>query len=108
MLWRETEKEAEEEKRHIIEAADDVALENWARGLGLESGSFDNYTKEMFVIGGGALPIVGTAEQVAEKLARLYTLGLDGVLLIFLSFYDDTVRFGKEIVPLLKQMDVVK
>ena len=30
------------------------------------------------------------------------------VLLIFLSFYDDTVRFGKEIVPLLKQMDVVK
>jgi alkanesulfonate monooxygenase SsuD/methylene tetrahydromethanopterin reductase-like flavin-dependent oxidoreductase (luciferase family) len=51
---------------------------------------------------------VGTAEQVAERLARLYTLGLDGVLLIFLSFYDDTVRFGKEIVPLLRQMDVVK
>ncbi len=36
------------------------------------------------------------------------TLGLDGVLLIFLSFYDDTIRFGKEIVPLLKQMDVMR
>ena len=108
VLWRDTEKEAQEEKQRIIDAADDVALANWARGLGLESGSFDSFTKEMFVIGGGALPIVGTAEQVAEKLARLYRLGLDGVLLIFLSFYEDTVRFGKEIVPLLQQMDVVK
>ena len=54
-----------------------------------------------------ALPVVGTADQVAEQLARLYELGMDGVLIEFLHYYDDTVRFGKEIVPLLRQMGVV-
>ena len=101
-------KGAERERKRILEEADEVALENWARGLGMESGSFDRFTKEMLVIGGGALPIVGTAEQVAERLARLYYLRLDGVLLIFLSYLEDTIRFGEEIVPLLKQIGVVK
>ena len=108
VLWRDTEREAEAEKRRIIDEADDVALANWARGLGLESGSFDDFTKEMFVIGGGALPIVGTPEQVAEKLVQLYRSGVDAVLMIFLSFHDDTVRFGQDIVPLLRQLDVVE
>jgi alkanesulfonate monooxygenase SsuD/methylene tetrahydromethanopterin reductase-like flavin-dependent oxidoreductase (luciferase family) len=62
----------------------------------------------MFALGAGALPIIGTAEQVALKLKRLYELGLDGVLLCFLSYYEDTVRFGREIVPLLRQLGVVK
>ncbi len=108
VLWRATEKEAARERKRILEEADEVALANWARGLGMESGSFDRFAKEMLVIGGGALSIVGTAEQVAERLARLYKLGLDGVLLIFLSYLEDTARFGEEIVPLLKQIGVVK
>jgi alkanesulfonate monooxygenase SsuD/methylene tetrahydromethanopterin reductase-like flavin-dependent oxidoreductase (luciferase family) len=61
----------------------------------------------MFTLGAGALPVVGTAEQVALKLKRLYDLGMDGVLMVFLSYYEDTLRFGKEIMPLLRQMGVV-
>ena len=52
------------------------------------------------------MPIIGTKEQVAEKLAGLYRNGLDGMLLVFLSYLEDTVRFGNEIMPLLKQLDV--
>ena len=107
VLWRETEKEAEDEKRRILDQMDPVATENWARGLGIGSGSFDHFTLEMFALGAGALPVIGTAEQVALKLKRLYELGLDGVLMCFLSYYDDTVRFGREIVPLLRQLGVV-
>jgi dimethylsulfone monooxygenase len=107
VLWRETEKEAEAERRHIIEHMDKVAVENWARGLSLGSGSFDQFTLEMFTLGAGGLPLIGTAEQVALKLKRLYELGMDGVLMSFLSYYEDTVRFGQEIVPLLKQLGVV-
>lgn len=107
VLWRETEKEAEAERRRILEHMDTVAAENWARGLGLGSGSFDHFTLEMFALGAGALPVIGTAEQVAIKLKRLYDLGMDGVLICFLSYYEDTVRFGQEIVPLLKQMGVI-
>jgi hypothetical protein len=32
---------------------------------------------------------------------------MDGVLMVFLSYYEDTLRFGKEIMPLLRQMGVV-
>ncbi len=107
VLWRETEREAEEERRRIVENMDREAVENWARGLSLGSGSFDPFTLEMFTLGAGALPLIGTAEQVALKLKRLYELGMDGVLMCFLSYYEDTVRFGQEILPLLRQLDVV-
>jgi len=108
VLWRETEKEAEEVRRAIVAQMDNVAVVNWARGLNIGSGSFDQFTLEMFALGAGALPVIGTADQVAEKLKRLYDLGMDGVLFCFLNYHEDTVRFGKEIVPLLKQMEVVK
>lgn len=108
VIWRDTEKEAEEVRRAIVAQMDRVAVENWARGLNIDSGSFDQFTLEMFALGAGALPVIGTAEQVAEKLKRLHDLGTDGVLLCFLDYYDDTVRFGKEIVPLLRQMGVMK
>jgi alkanesulfonate monooxygenase SsuD/methylene tetrahydromethanopterin reductase-like flavin-dependent oxidoreductase (luciferase family) len=38
VLWRETEAEAEFERRRIVEAMDRVATENWARGLCAQSG----------------------------------------------------------------------
>jgi alkanesulfonate monooxygenase SsuD/methylene tetrahydromethanopterin reductase-like flavin-dependent oxidoreductase (luciferase family) len=86
---------------------DREAVENWARGIISDNGSFDQFTLEMFTLGADALPVIGTSEQVALKLKRLYELGMDGVLIAFLSYYEDTVRFGKEIAPLLKQMGVL-
>jgi FMNH2-dependent dimethyl sulfone monooxygenase len=107
VLWRETEKEALDEWRRILDCMDTEAVKNWAHGLNIGSGSFDQFTLEMFALGAGALPVIGTAEQVALKLKRLYDLGMDGLLMVFLSYYEDTVRFGREIVPLLRQMGTV-
>jgi FMNH2-dependent dimethyl sulfone monooxygenase len=107
VLWRDTEKEAEAERRRIIDQMDLEAVKNWATGLNLESGSFTQFTFEMLALGGGALPIIGSREQVAEKIAQLYRSGVDGVLMEFLSYYEDTLRFEKEIMPLLRQMDVI-
>jgi len=106
VIWRETEKEAEEVRRAIVAQMDKTAVENWARGLNIGSGSFDQFTLEMFALGAGALPVIGTAEQVAVKLKQLYDYGMDGVLCCFLDYLDDTIRFGKEIVPLLQQMGI--
>ena len=107
VLWRETEREAHDVRRAILEKMDREAVENWARGLGLGSGSFDTFTLEMLALGGGALPVVGTAEQCARQLEALYDAGMDGMLACFLSYHEDTVRFGRDIVPLLRQMGVV-
>jgi len=108
VVWRETEKEAEAERRRIIENIDQEAVETWARGLLVQSGSFDQFSLEKLAVGGGELPIFGTAEQVAEKLARLYRDGIDGVLMTFLDFYHDTIRFEREIKPLLCQLGVLR
>jgi FMNH2-dependent dimethyl sulfone monooxygenase len=75
VLWRETEREANEERRRIIAELDVEAAENWANGLSGKSGSFDRFTLEMFALGAGALPVIGTREQVAEQLKALYDAG---------------------------------
>ncbi len=108
VLWAPTEREAEQERKRLIEQLDVVAAENWARGLSAQSGSFDRFSLEMFAVGGGALPVVGTAEQVAEQIAQLYWMGIDGLLMCFLDYYEDTRRFDHEISPLLRQMGVIR
>ena len=108
VVWRDTEREAEAERRRIVENIDQEAVENWARGLLVQSGSFDSFSLEKLAVGGGGLPIFGTAEQVAEKLARLYRDGIDGVLMTFLDFGQDTTRFAREIVPLLRQLGAMR
>lgn len=107
LLWRDSEDEAQAEVRRIIANKDTVAVENWLNGLSLGSGSFDQFTLDMMVLGAGALPIIGTPLQVATKLKALYDGGLDGVLMVFQAYYDDTVRFSRDIAPLLRDMGVI-
>jgi len=106
VLWRETEREAQAERRRILAGIDQVGVENFAHALGMGSGSYDKFTLEMLTFGAGAMPVVGTAEQVAEQLAKLYRAGIDGVLMCFLSYLEDTIRFRTEILPLLVQLGV--
>jgi alkanesulfonate monooxygenase SsuD/methylene tetrahydromethanopterin reductase-like flavin-dependent oxidoreductase (luciferase family) len=108
VVWRETEREADEERRRILDQMDPEAAQNWARRLIPQSGSFDKFTLEMFALGGGGLQIFGTREQVAENLDRLYRSGMDGVLMVFLSYYEDTLRFEHEIMPLLRQLGTIR
>src|ERR1700719_3345725 len=68
VVWRETEREAKDERRRLLEQMDREAADNWARGLIPQSGSFDQFTLEMFALAAGGLPIFGTREQVVESL----------------------------------------
>ena len=52
---------------------------------------------------GGNIEIIGTPEQVVEKLAALKSAGIDGVQLNFYDFRDDFDHFAERILPLLKQ-----
>jgi dimethylsulfone monooxygenase len=107
VLWRDTEAEAEAELARLKENIDLEAARNWADGLTGRSGSFDGFSLEMFAVGAGALPVVGTAEQVAIKLDALNKAGMDGALMVFLDYYNDTVRFAREVMPLLRQLGTI-
>jgi len=56
-----------------------------------------------FIAGWGALPLVGTAEQVADQLTRLSELGIAGVTMGWLDYTEGISRFNAEVMPLLRQ-----
>lgn len=89
------------ERDRLVKAADPVAIDNWASGVGLESGSFDEVTYEMFAFGAGSYPLLGTPDDIVAGLRDLYDVGVDGVLMSFLRYQRDTERFGQEIRPRL-------
>jgi alkanesulfonate monooxygenase SsuD/methylene tetrahydromethanopterin reductase-like flavin-dependent oxidoreductase (luciferase family) len=109
VLWRETAAEAAAERRRIIGAMDRVATENWARGLFAQSGSFDasTFPLESFVFGAGALPILGNAEDVVRQIKQLQDSGIDAILMVLESYYDDLARFEREIMPGLRALNII-
>ena len=55
------------------------------------------------IAGWGALPLVGTAEQVADQLTRMSKLGIAGVTMGWLDYTEGIGRFNAEVMPLLRQ-----
>ncbi|WIX83195.1 LLM class flavin-dependent oxidoreductase [Amycolatopsis carbonis] len=57
---------------------------------------------------GGHLHIVGSPEEVADKLHRLHETGIDGVQLTFYDYQPELDFFGTQIVPLLEEAGLRK
>ncbi|EKD16922.1 uncharacterized protein L3040_006209 [Drepanopeziza brunnea f. sp. 'multigermtubi'] len=49
--------------------------------------------------------LIGTKEQVADRILLLKSLGVDIVLLAFLHYDDDIEDFGKEVLPLVRRLE---
>src|SRR6202451_2748483 len=47
--------------------------------------------------------LVGTPEQVAESILKYYTLGVDSFLIRGFDPFNDTLEFGRELIPRIKQ-----
>ena len=95
------------ERDRVLEQMDHEALASWAEGAGLESESFDQQTLETFCFGSGAMPLLGTPEDVATQIAEFKKAGVDGLLMSYMDFLRDTERFGKDILPILDRMGVL-
>jgi alkanesulfonate monooxygenase len=52
---------------------------------------------------GNTTALVGTPEQVAEAIARYYDLGVSGVLIRGFDPFEDTIEFGRELIPCIRQ-----
>lgn len=51
---------------------------------------------------GGNIEIIGSPEQVVDKIAALHTIGIDGLQINFYDFRTDFDHFEQRILPLLK------
>ncbi len=105
IISRETEKETQELYKQILDMGDWSVAESVSKGLGSESGSFEQIKamQERFITGYGGYPLIGTPEQIVEQLVKISEAGVDGMLLGFLDYHEDLKFFGEEILPLMKQ-----
>jgi alkanesulfonate monooxygenase SsuD/methylene tetrahydromethanopterin reductase-like flavin-dependent oxidoreductase (luciferase family) len=105
---RDTEAEAREVYDSIVRHGDWEATENIMKMVGIESSSFGNKDTvrnlgERFIAGWGGYPLVGTPEQVVEKMLAIHAMGIDGFILSWLDYAEELKYFGERVMPLLRQ-----
>lgn len=49
--------------------------------------------------------LIGTPQQVAERIVNLKRIGVDLVLCGFLHFQEEVDYFGKKVLPLVRELE---
>jgi FMNH2-dependent dimethyl sulfone monooxygenase len=99
-IVRETEREAQEELRRITDVQQSAAgyanYQQWLAGTQLEQRvSLEDYSVSNRGLRSG---LVGTAEQVAERVAQFEAVGVDLVLLQFSPQLEEMERFAETVI----------
>lgn len=117
VIERESEAEAEEELENIIEHATDDAVEAFkeqvqhagqdspeGEGMWADSdlGDLVQYND------GFKTGLIGTREQVVERIRKLDAIGVDIVLTGFLHYDEELERFGEEIILAVREADPIE
>jgi FMNH2-dependent dimethyl sulfone monooxygenase len=99
-IVRDTEREAQDEVRRITDVKQSAAgyanYQQWLAGTQLEQQvSLEDYSVSNRGLRSG---LVGTAEQVAERVAQFEDAGVDLVLLQFSPQLEEMERFGRKVI----------
>lgn len=114
VIVRDTEAEAREVLREIIAKADVAAVRGFGaavrqagastadrRGMWADS-SFEDLVQYN---DGFRTQLIGTAEQVAERIVAYRKLGVDLILAGFLHFQEEVEAFGRTVLPLVRELE---
>jgi alkanesulfonate monooxygenase SsuD/methylene tetrahydromethanopterin reductase-like flavin-dependent oxidoreductase (luciferase family) len=112
VVCRDTEKEAKEYYDYYVhEKGDWEAADNAIKSMIGDSKSFSreflDKFKERFVAGVG-YPVIGTPEQVTEKLIELSGTGIDGSLISMVDYNVELPHWNEKVMPLLEQAGLRK
>jgi len=58
---------------------------------------------ERFIAGWGGLPLVGTPEQIVDKMINLADLGVEGLAISWLDYHEELKYFGERVLPLMRE-----
>ncbi len=113
-IVRDTEEEALELLRDIVLHADNEAVEGFSNAV-KEAGQSTKDKKGMWASStfkdlvqyneGFKTGLIGTAEQVADRIIELKKIGIDLVLTAHFHYEEDLQRFGEEVIPLVKEKE---
>lgn len=97
---------------YVKEKGDWVAADNIIKGVGVQTELMPKEALEAFkyhfIAGWAGYPLVGTAEQIADKIAALAAMGLDGTLLNWPRYEQGLDRFIREVLPILESKGLRK
>ena len=113
VVCRPTEREAKEYLEYYVrEMGDWEAVDNLARIFGLQSLALPTEVVEAFkfhfIAGWSGFPLVGTPEQIVDKLSMLRRAGLDGTALSFVNYQAELPAFIRDVLPLMEQAGLRK
>lgn len=113
-LVRDTEAEAHKVLHDIIAQADAEAVEGFGEAV-KHAGSSTRERQGMWANSnfedlvqyndGFKSGLIGTPEQVADKIRQFYEVGVDLILGGFLHYSDDLPAFGRDVIPLVRQLE---
>ncbi|MBP1934528.1 dimethylsulfone monooxygenase SfnG [Ammoniphilus resinae] len=107
VIVRDTEEEALQVLRDIIDNADEQAVKSFQEKVKQAQGMWSNSKKEDLIQynDGFKTGLVGTAEQVAERIIELKQIGIDLVLTGFLHYEEELQVFGEKVIPLVRKLE---
>ncbi|PON11928.1 alkanesulfonate monooxygenase, partial [Candidatus Entotheonella serta] len=108
VVCRETEKEAQDYLQYYVrEQGDYEAVNNLLEIFGMQSQTLDPAALDAFrfhfIAGHGGYPLVGTAEQIVDQMAKLVRIGIDGVLVSWVNYQSEVPQWVEEVMPLMVQ-----
>jgi len=116
-IGRDTEAEARDVLREIIDKADREAVEGFG-GAVKQAGQSTGDGKGMWQDSefadlvqyndGFRTGLIGTPEQIAERMLTYKRLGVDLFLLGFLHYHEDVQWFGREVLPIVREMEAAE
>ena len=107
IVCRPTEQEAKDYLQYFAQDnADWVAVDNLIRLQFAHAQSFPHdllaLIRDRFAMGHGGVPMIGTPEQVADKLCELHAIGLGGTTLSFVDYTKEFPYFRDNVLPILE------
>ncbi|MBB6627091.1 dimethyl sulfone monooxygenase SfnG [Nocardioides sp. KIGAM211] len=114
MIARDSEKEARETLHEIVAKADREAVEGFGSAVtqagqstGDKKGMWQDSSFEDLVQynDGFRTGLIGTPEQIAERIMDYKRLGVNLFLLGYLHFHEEVQQFGQDVLPIVREME---
>lgn len=114
VIVRDSEEEAQQVLRDIVEQANDEAVLGFKESVKQagqstedKNGMWAESTYEDLVQynDGFKTGLIGTAEKVADRIIELKKIGINIVLTGFLHYEEDLKAFGEKVIPLVKEKE---
>lgn len=108
VVCRPTEKEARDYLDYYVrERGDWETARNMLAVFGQESATLEPAVLEAFqfhfIAGHGGYPLVGTPEQIVDRIEQLSRMGVDGLLLSWVDYLGECRQWIDEVLPLMEQ-----